>query len=66
MLSRPGPGYNPTLKGKIRQIKKARDLIKQAKKPMILAGAGEIISCGVLGSLLRKSLEKRNLFDRLK
>ncbi len=27
---------------------------------------GEIISCGVLGSLLRKSLEKRNLFDRLK
>ena len=27
---------------------------------------GEIISCGVLGSLLRKSLEKRNLFDRFK
>lgn len=27
---------------------------------------GEIISCGILGSLLRKSLEKRNLFDRLK
>ncbi len=27
---------------------------------------GEIISCGVLGSLLRKSLEKRNLFDKLK
>ena len=38
------PGYNPTLKGNIRQIKKARDLIKQAKKPMILAGAGVIIS----------------------
>ncbi len=27
---------------------------------------GEIISCGILGSLLRKSLEKRNLFDRIK
>ena len=38
------PGYNPTIKGNIRQIKKARDLIKQAKKPMILAGAGVIIS----------------------
>ncbi len=27
---------------------------------------GEIISCGILGTLLRKSLEKRNLFDKLK
>ncbi len=27
---------------------------------------GEIISCGVLGSLLRKSLDKRNLFERFK
>ena len=38
------PGYNPTIKGNIRQIKKARDLIKESKKPMILAGAGVIIS----------------------
>ena len=38
------PGYNPTIKGNIKQIKKARDLIRQAKKPMILAGAGVIIS----------------------
>ena len=38
------PGYNPTVKGNIRQIKKARDLIEQAKRPMILAGAGVIIS----------------------
>lgn len=38
------PGYNPTIKGNIRQIKKARDLIREAKKPMILAGAGVIIS----------------------
>lgn len=27
---------------------------------------GEIISCGVLGTFLRKSLEKRNIFDKLK
>ena len=38
------PGYNPTIKGNIRQIKKARDLISQAKRPLILAGAGVIIS----------------------
>ena len=38
------PGYNPTIKGNIRQIKKARELIKEAKKPIILAGAGVIIS----------------------
>ena len=38
------PGYNPTIKGNIRQIKKARDLIKEAERPLILAGAGVIIS----------------------
>lgn len=38
------PGYNPTIKGNIRQIKKARDLIKEAKKPLILAGAGVILA----------------------
>lgn len=38
------PGYNPTLKGNLRQIKKASNLIKKAKKPIILAGAGVIIS----------------------
>ncbi|MDO5814019.1 MAG: acetolactate synthase large subunit [Methanobrevibacter sp.] len=38
------PGYNPTIKGNLRQIKKARDLIRQSKRPMILAGAGVIIS----------------------
>lgn len=27
---------------------------------------GEIISCGILGTLLRKSLQKRNLFDKFK
>ena len=38
------PGYNPTVKGNIKQIKKACELIKQAKRPMILAGAGVIIA----------------------
>ena len=38
------PGYNPTIKGNIRQIKKARDLIRQSKRPVILAGAGVIIA----------------------
>ncbi|MGN1316157.1 MAG: QueT transporter family protein [Acutalibacteraceae bacterium] len=27
---------------------------------------GEIVSCGILGTILRKSLEKSKLFDRLK
>ena len=38
------PGYNPNTKGNIRQIKKACNLIKESKKPIILAGAGVIIS----------------------
>lgn len=38
------PGYNPTVKGNIKQVKKACELIKQSKKPMILAGGGVIIS----------------------
>ena len=38
------PGYNPTLKGNIRQIKKASGLIKESERPLILAGAGVIIA----------------------
>ena len=50
------PGYNPTLKGNIKQIKKARDLIAASKRPMILAGAGVIISnaCCELKTLSEK------------
>ncbi|OWT33729.1 acetolactate synthase, large subunit, biosynthetic type [Methanobrevibacter sp. 87.7] len=38
------PGYNPTLKGNIKQVKTACKLIAKAKNPMILAGGGVIIS----------------------
>ena len=47
------PGYNPTIKGNIKQIKKAYQLIKEAKKPVILAGAGVILAnaCSELNEL---------------
>ncbi|MDO5847924.1 MAG: acetolactate synthase large subunit [Methanobrevibacter sp.] len=38
------PGYNPTIKGNIKQIRKARDLIRESDKPLILAGSGVLIS----------------------
>ena len=38
------PGYNPTLKGNIKQVTKSIDLIKKASNPIILAGGGVIIS----------------------
>ena len=38
------PGYNPTTEGHPAQIKRAARLIKDAKRPVILAGHGVIIS----------------------
>jgi len=38
------PGYKPVLEGHPTQIKKAAQLINEAKKPLILAGHGVIIS----------------------
>ncbi|MDR3222781.1 MAG: acetolactate synthase large subunit [Methanobrevibacter sp.] len=38
------PGYNPNLKGNIKQIRKAAELIKTSKKPVLLVGGGLIIA----------------------
>jgi len=38
------PGYNPTIEGNSRQIKKASKLIIESSKPVILAGGGIISS----------------------
>lgn len=38
------PGYNPTIYGHSKQIKAAIELIKESKKPLIIAGAGVIKS----------------------
>ncbi len=38
------PGYKPTLQGHPAQIKKAASLIKEASRPLILAGRGVLIS----------------------
>jgi len=38
------PGYNPTLNGHPKQIKKAVDLLLEAERPIVLAGGGIIIS----------------------
>ena len=53
------PGYNPTIKGNPRQINKLAHAIKDAKKPLILAGGG-IISSGTSDELL-KLLEMTNI-----
>jgi len=53
---RPGPvlihleGYDPTYKGHQGQIKKAATLIKNAKRPLIIAGAG-VLKSGAMDEL---------------
>jgi acetolactate synthase-1/2/3 large subunit len=38
------PGYRPTIEGHVRQIKKMADAIKAAKRPLIYAGGGVLLS----------------------
>ncbi len=46
------PGYKPTLKGNLKQVKQAVKIIAESKKPIIFAGGG-IISSGA-SDILRK------------
>jgi acetolactate synthase-1/2/3 large subunit len=46
------PGYNPTMHGHTRQIKRVMDAIKEAKRPLIYAGGG-IITAGASPDLKR-------------
>ncbi|MFW6138563.1 MAG: biosynthetic-type acetolactate synthase large subunit [Spirochaetota bacterium] len=38
------PGYNPTVKGNIRQIKRLMEAVKNSKRPLIYAGGGVVAS----------------------
>ena len=38
------PGYQPTIKGNARQVKRAAQLIAEAQKPVIMSGHGVVIS----------------------
>ena len=38
------PGYKPTKKGNLKQVKKAINIINESKKPIIVAGGGAILS----------------------
>ncbi|MFP4017332.1 MAG: biosynthetic-type acetolactate synthase large subunit [Halanaerobiales bacterium] len=51
------PGYNPVYEGDIEQIKKAAEFINEARKPVLYAGGGVIISgaSNQLGELANKA-----------
>ena len=53
------PGYSPTITGNTKQIKRAAELIKDSKKPVILAGHGVLISQAY--SELRELAEKAQI-----
>lgn len=52
-------GYVPTYKGHPKQIKTAVQLIKEAKRPLIIAGAGVIMSKA--SKILAEFIEKTNI-----
>jgi len=53
------PGYKPHVKGNIRQIRLAADAINRAKRPLVYAGGGVVISGA--HQELRQLAEKANL-----
>lgn len=53
------PGYDPNYKGHPKQIKTALGLIKQSKRPLIIAGAG-VLKSGATDEL-REFVEKTNI-----
>jgi acetolactate synthase-1/2/3 large subunit len=52
-------GYNPTIEGNIRQIKRAAEFIMHAERPVIYAGGG-VIASGAYGEL-RQLAEKAGI-----
>jgi len=53
------PTYKPSYKGNDRQIKKAADAIKKAKKPLLYIGGGAVLSDAAL--LIRELAEKTQI-----
>jgi acetolactate synthase-1/2/3 large subunit len=53
------PGYKPTVSGNVRQVRQAITLLKEAQRPLILAGHGVIISQAY--AALRQFAETANI-----
>ena len=53
------PGYDPTMRGHKKQIKTAINLIKKAKRPLIIAGAGVLKSAS--SHVLKEFAKKTNI-----